>query len=386
VRVLLVHNRYRDPGGEERHVELLGSGLSDLGVDTFSYFADSSTLTSRRARLGAALGLAYNPGAGRRLDKALLRMRPEVVHFHNIWPLLTPAALRAARRSGAAIVLTIHNYRFACPAGTLLRQGQTHDDCIDGSSLRCGLRNARGRRLESVSYGVALEVQRRMRMLERWVEAFIAPSQFVAEMMRRAGLPEARIHVIRHGVRLASAQWCARQPRPLALYASRLSPEKGVGTLLEAARHVSGGQIVVAGDGPLAADVRAAQAPALRYLGRVGAVELADLRADALFTVVPSTCCEVSPYAAIESLAAGRAIVGSRIGGIPEFAVDGETGVLVEPGDANGLAQAITQLWHNPSYALELGARARAYAEREFDLRSQSVRMLRLYEQLLETR
>lgn len=113
------------------------------------------------------------------------------MHFHNIFPLLTPAAMREARRHGARVVLTIHNYRFACPAGTLLRNGHIHEDCIEGSSLLCGLKNSRGVWSESVAYGIALEVQRRLRLFHRWVDAFLAPSKFVAVLIVRAGYSAA---------------------------------------------------------------------------------------------------------------------------------------------------------------------------------------------------
>src|SRR5581483_9713368 len=88
--------------------------------------------------------LTYRPAGARLLREVLVRETPDLVHFHNAFPLLTPAAVREAHRYGAGVVLTIHNYRFACPAGTLLRNGRIHDDCIEGSSLLCGLRNSRG--------------------------------------------------------------------------------------------------------------------------------------------------------------------------------------------------------------------------------------------------
>ncbi len=136
--------------------------------------------------------LAYDPAAGG-ISDALKQWRPEVVHFHNIWPLLTPAALRLAKRSGASVVLTLHNCRFACPGGTCsveahpATNGLRDNACLSGSSLRCALtNNPRRARGESVAYGAALEIQRRVGMLRRWVDAFIAPSGYVAAMLALA--------------------------------------------------------------------------------------------------------------------------------------------------------------------------------------------------------
>ena len=189
MRVLIAHNRYRNPGGEERHVDLLQEALLNVGIDARRFERLSAELdTSRRKRLVAGLALTYRPGGGG-IGHTLDEWRPDIVHFHNVWPLLTPAALRIARLKGAATVLTVHNYRFACPGGTLLRNGSLHHSCIDGSSLACALRNPRGALAESIAYGLALELQRRLGFLERWVDAFVAPSEFVGRMLVRAGLP-----------------------------------------------------------------------------------------------------------------------------------------------------------------------------------------------------
>ena len=148
------------------------------------------------------------------------------MHFHNVFPLLTPAAMRAAHGHGSRVVQTIHNYRFACPSGTLLRDGQIHDDCVEGSSLLCSLRNARGVWSEGIAYGIALEAQRRLRLPHRWVDAYVAPSNFVAAMLARAGYPPERIHTIHHGTPIA------RTSSPIGdfgLYAGRLSPLRAAG-------------------------------------------------------------------------------------------------------------------------------------------------------------
>jgi glycosyltransferase involved in cell wall biosynthesis len=120
---LLSHNRYRRAGGEERHVALLDQGLREAGVDVRCYERCSPERPSAVGRVALATGMTYRPSAARLLGYVLSEWRPDVVHFHNLLPLLTPAALREAKRSGAAVVLTLHNYRFACPAGTLVRRG-----------------------------------------------------------------------------------------------------------------------------------------------------------------------------------------------------------------------------------------------------------------------
>jgi len=378
LRVLLAHGMYRHPGGEERHVALLEEGLRRAGADVRVYRrgpagADFST------RIGLAAGLTYRPSAGRQLARELEGRPVDVVHFHNLMPLLTPAALRAAKRSGAAVVWTVHNYRFACPAGTLLRDETPHDDCIEGSSLLCGLRNARGSLAESVAYGLALEIQRRLRLLERWVDAYVAPSRFIARTLVRAGYPAERVHVVPNGVPLHRP---ATGARTHALYAGRLSPEKGIPTLLDAARLAPKVPLVLAGDGPLATAVRNSAAGEVRYMGSLGAAGVADLLQDASFAIVPSRCHENLPFAAIESVAAGVPVVASRVGGLPEIVEHGVNGLLVPPGDPAALAEAMRALWSDPDRTARLGSAARRIAVERFSLTAQTDRLLDLYDKL----
>jgi glycosyltransferase involved in cell wall biosynthesis len=378
MRVLLAHNRYRLPGGEERHVELLEEGLLEAGIEVRRFERDSSELDSSSAkRTAAALALAYRPGGGG-IARIVEDWRPDVVHFHNLWPLLTPAALRLARRRGAAVVLTAHNYRFACPGGTLLRNGVVHDDCIRGSSLACGLRNPRGGLAESIAYGLALEVQRRRRMLERWVDAFIAPSAFMGRMLVESGLPSARVHVLSYGFPFAEQRESARS---YVLFAGRLSEEKGVRTLLEAARIATDVPVAIAGSGPLADDVRSAP---VAYLGQLRRPKVLDALASAAFSVVPSECYDNQPFAAVEAFSMGKPVVATSLGGLPELVQDGVTGLLVPARSPSELAQAMHTLWHSPELAVELGERALRFARENFSLRTQVKKTVALYEALRE--
>jgi glycosyltransferase involved in cell wall biosynthesis len=306
----------------------------------------------------------------------------DVVHFHNLMPLLTPAAFRAAKHSGAAVVWTVHNYRFACAAGTLLRAGRAHDDCIDGSSLACGLRNSRGSLAESAAYGLALEVQRRLRLLARWVDAFVTPSTFVARMLVRAGNPPDRIHVIPHGVPPAPS---ANGERTHALYAGRLAPEKGIPTLLDAAARAPAVPVLLAGDGPMASAVRATAPGHVHSLGQVAPESVAQLRSQAAFAVVPSQAPETFCLSAVEAMGAGVPVVATRVGGLPEIVEDGVNGLLVPPGDAPALANAMRTLWYDVDLRARLGCAARRIAAERFSLAGQTQQLLDLYDRLRST-
>jgi glycosyltransferase involved in cell wall biosynthesis len=374
MRVLIAHNRYRLTGGEERHVELLEQGLREAGIEVRRFERDSDRVArSRTRRVLTGLGLAYRPGGGG-IGPAIDEWEPDVVHFHNIWPLLTPSALRIAKRRNAAVLLTAHNYRFVCPGGMLLQNGSVHQDCIEGSSLVCALRNPRDSFAESLAYGVALEVQRRLRMLERWVDAFIAPSTFMAQVLVRAGLPEKRVHVIANGLP------CSEEPRRdgrAALFFGRLSAEKGVRTLLEAARLAREIPVVIAGAGPLEPEVRAAP---VTYLGRLDQQGLSGALDGAAFSLVPSECYDNQPFAVLEAFAAGRPVIATRIGGLPEIVRDEVTGLLVSPHSPAELAGAMRRLWFDPNLTRELGRNAFHEAREKFSLATHVSKVIALYE------
>jgi glycosyltransferase involved in cell wall biosynthesis len=369
-------------GGEERHVELLEIGLAEAGIPVRRFEQTSGDLNHAVIKkMTSGLVLTYRPGGGG-IKRILREWHPSVVHFHNIWPLLTPSALRAAKESGAVVVMTIHNYRFACPGGMLLRGSVVHDDCIYGSSLRCGLRNPRQNRLESIAYGLALELQRRFGMLRRWVDAFIAPSEFMARMLVRAGLPHEHVRVIRHGLPLGD------QPTPskggYGLFAGRISAEKGVRTLLASARLRPEIPTVFAGDGPLVSEVKLA-GNGVQYAGMLTPSRVRNAFDDAAFTILPSEWYENCPLSVLESFAAGRAVIATRIGGLPELVEHGKTGLLVEPHSPHGLASAVAALWNDPKGAAEMGRRARGAAEDRFGLERQTADLIELYSELAST-
>jgi glycosyltransferase involved in cell wall biosynthesis len=385
VRVLLVHNRYRQPGGEERHLNLLASWLEEAGVDVSRLEVESSSLGTGRARVRAAATVVYEPRSHRLVRDEVRRLRTDVAHFHNIWPLLTPSALRGAREGGARVVLTAHNYRFACPNGTLLTGTVVHDDCLEGSSLLCGLRSARHGGAKVVSYGAALSIQRRLRMLARWVDAFVAPSHFVGDALRRSGQDPRRIRVIPHGVAAQAAGSFPRTGEGHFLFAGRLSSEKGLGVLMQAAAIAPEVPVVVAGDGPLAKTLLAHRHPSVSVVGHIEQNALAALRAASIAAVVPSICHETACLAGIESAAAGRPIVASRIGALPEFVDHESNGLLVAPNDPVALAAAMKRLWNDPALATRLGEQAAELVRREYAPERAVARYIEVYEELLST-
>jgi len=334
--ILLLHNRYRIPGGEERAVEDLAWLIwEELGEEAEVLTRDSAALGRGRA----ALGLLRGGLAPDEVAAAVRRTGARVVHAHNVQPALGWRALAAARSAGARVVLHLHNYRLVCAVGTCFTRGADCTRCHGRNTLPGVRLNCRGGSpAESAAYaaGLALWQER----LTGCTDAFVVPSAFARARLETLGAPlGGRAHVV-PSVQRTFAERSSAASGAYALYAGRLAAEKGVGDAIAACR-AAGVPLVVAGDGPDAPALRAA-APDVRVTGRVDAAALATLRAGAALALVPSRYAEILPLAALEAMAAGLPVVASRTGGLAELVP--EAG-LHAPGDVAAMADRIRALW-----------------------------------------
>jgi glycosyltransferase involved in cell wall biosynthesis len=209
----------------------------------------------------------------------------------------------------------------------------------------------------------------------------VAPSAFVADLLERSGIRRDRVHVVPSGVPLSPRVTDEVQPR-FVLFLGRISAEKGIRTLLAAARLRPQIPIVFAGEGPLAAEVSRSVGANVSYAGNLKADGVRTALQGAAFTVLPSEWYENLPFAALESFAAGRAVVATRIGGLPEIVNHNRTGLLVPPNDPPALAEAMARLWKDRLNAIAMGQRARQVAAERYSLETHITRTLSLYTDL----
>ena len=355
--ILFLHHSYRTTGGEERVVADLRWLVEEhLGEPTALLGRDSTTLR-RAAAAAGLLGGGLRPQA---VADAVRASGARIVHAHNLNPTFGWRALAAARAAGARTVLHLHNYRLVCAVGTCFTRGEDCTRC-HGRDTAPGVRlNCRGTGPEAVAYGLSLALWQR-RMVEH-ADAVVVPSAAAAERLRAIGAPlPAHVHVVGHVVReLADAPAGGAAH---ALIASRLAPEKGIDTAIDACRRV-GLPLVIAGDGPERARLEArANGGDVRFAGHVAADELAALRASAGVALVPSRSAETFGLAAAEAMAAGVPVVASRIGALAELVAD--DGALVPPGDAAALGAAARARFAHADAAARGLARVRAVAAPE---------------------
>ncbi len=352
--ILLLHNRYRVLGGEERAVDDLAWLIrTQLGEEAEVLERDSAGLSSR----AAATALLRGGTDPEEVAAAVRRTGARVVHAHNVNPAFGWRALAAARDAGARVVLHLHNYRLVCANAICFTQGEDCTRC-HGRDTRPGVRlNCRGgSRAEAAVYGAALAAWQPR--LADCVDEFVVPSAFALSRLRELGAPLGDRVTVLGSVQRDIAADSAAARGEFVLFAGRVAEEKGVLDAVAAAR-AAGLPLVVAGDGPALDAVRtAAAAPGfdVDVRGRLAPAELAGLRRRAAVAIVPSRYAEILPLAALEAMAAGVPVVATRSGGLVD-AVPPEG--LAPIGDVAALADRLRALWRDGAAGQRALARVR---------------------------
>jgi len=344
------------------------------------------------ARVRAAARMVWSTSASRGMRQVLRQFRPDVVHCHNVYHQLSPSVLAPVRQAGIPCVMTLHDYKLACPSYQLLDHGRLCEACVTG-----GLWQAARRRCKDDSLGASTLLSAESwlhRVTGAWspVDLFVCPSRFLADVMSRAGVFPERMRVVNHFVDLEQLMTSSSSVVAGAgageglVFAGRLSPEKGVDVLIEAlALMRAPATLQVAGDGPARAgleELAARRAPGrVVFRGRLPKDELARLVARSAVSVVPSPWHENQPMTVLESFAAGVPVVSSDLGGLPELVRDGTEGRVVPAEDPAALAAALDGLLADPAGARAMGLAARARLASEFSPEAHLGRLAAVYEE-----
>jgi glycosyltransferase involved in cell wall biosynthesis len=358
MRVLLLHNRYRSEGGEERAVADIAALLTRRG-DTVEVLERSSR---ELGNVSAARALVRGGVDPQQVVDAIRRLRADVVHAHNLHPLFGWRALAAARAAGARTVLHLHNFRLFCAVAIGYRDGAPCFRCR-GTDTRPGLRlRCRGSLAEAAVYAAGLSCQQ-PRLLTH-ADRFVTVSDATAQRLVELGLPAGPTSSLPNFIAADRFVSTTRADHgQYAFVSGRLVPEKGFDTAIAAARGADV-PLVVAGDGPDEARLRRLAAGAeVRFTGRLDHRRLAEVRAGAAVALVPSRWEEPCPYAALDAFAAGVPVLASDRGGLPELV--GAEGVLPAE-DAQAWSRTLDQLWRSPEARRRRGASALARARDQF--------------------
>ncbi len=368
MRILVVHNYYQQAGGEDEVFRAEVALLREHGHDVSTLTTENGAVHGLRS-LVAARDAVWSVGFQRRLTECLRQSRPDVAHFHNTFFQVSPAAYYACRDAGVPVVQTLHNYRLVCPSATFYRDGRACEDCVGRAVALPGIRHGCYRRSRSQTAVVAgmLTAHRWLGTWQRSVDAYIAMTEFAREKFIAGGLPVEKIAL--------KPNFCATDPGigngagGYALFVGRLSPEKGVETLMAAWRRLGGTvPLYVVGDGPLAPAVGefVEKTERCHWLGWQPKDKVLALMQDARVLVLPSECYEMFPLVLAEASAAGLPVIGSRHGSVGAIIDDGRTGLHVRPGDPEDLASKIEWAFSHPSELATMRTNAREVFETRY--------------------
>lgn len=368
MRILHVHNFYQLPGGEDQCFAATGAVLEQHGHDV-TRFTMHNDAVGELGKLAAAKTSVWNGAVYRRLRELIRGSRPAIAHFENTFALISPSAYYACHAEGVPVVQTLHNFRMVCPSAILYRDHGVCEQCLGKKVAWPGIlhRCYRDSRLGSAVVAAMLAAHRAAGTWAKQVDAYIALTSFARAKFIEAGLDEDKVHI--------NPNFLSSDPDPgdggggYALFAGRLTPEKGVATLLAAWQEL--GSVLplkILGDGPEAGSVAeaAARNPGIEWLGWRSSQEVQALAGAAKIVVIPSTWYETFNRMHLDAFAKGTPIVGSNLGSMQAIIEHRRTGLLFRPGDPEDLVRQVRWLMDGPT---EVYAAMRLAARREFEAR-----------------
>lgn len=384
MKICLIHNAYGKVSGEEIVVAGIERLLREHGHDVSLLSRSSAELDgSRFGKAKAFFTGVYNFSSKLSLRRLLRRQRPDIVHVHNLFPLISPSVLGECRRAGIPVVMTVHNYRLVCPNGLHMVHGRICEECVGGREYRCAANRCEGSFFKSAGYALRNFVARKMRFFHNNVTMYAALTDFQRRRLIAAGFAADRITVLPNMVAGEPPADSSERGEHVG-YVGRISPEKGIPVLLEAARQHPEVRFRAAGAYDRMTHLLDQASSNFGFSGHLGPAELADFYRDSKIVVLPSTCFEGFPTVLVEAMLHGKPVICSRIGGLSEIVEDGVTGLLFEPGNAQDLSAKIAQLWEHPELARQMGRAGRAKALREYGVDRYYERLLSIYRKAIE--
>jgi glycosyltransferase involved in cell wall biosynthesis len=370
MKIIIVHNLYQQPGGEDVVVRQEMQMLRDAGHQVLLYERSNHEVEKFTGvqQLTLFAHTTWSPDTRREFEELLSRARPDVVHVHNTFVMISPSIYEACKHAGVPVVQTLHNYRLFCPASTFFRDGLPCEDCISGSLLSSVLHRCyRGSASATAAVATMLTVNHKRGTYENDINRYIALTNFARDKFIECGLPAEKVAVKPNfvypdpGERQSIGNW--------AVFMGRLTPEKGVATALKAWKLLPPEmELKLIGDGPSLHDLQQIakdlELKNVTFLGRLPRQQAFDYLAHARFLLFPSEWYESFPMTILEAYAHGVPVVASRMGVMPEIVKENQTGLLFEPRNPESLAALVESLWKETGLIRQLSQNAR----REYEM------------------
>jgi glycosyltransferase involved in cell wall biosynthesis len=382
--VAMVHNAYGKVSGEEIVVDSLAAMLEKRGVNVLRFSRSSIEIEKTRlGKISAFFSGIHNPFSQKAFIRFLKETKPDIIHIHNLYPLISPSILPECTAQGISVVMTVHNFRLVCPNGLLLSHNDVCHRCLGGREYWCVLRNCENDIFKSTGYALRTAVARILRRYYDHVNHFICLSEFQRNILVKEGFPADRVSILANPMIFANETINSKGTHGYVAYAGRISPEKDVPTLIEAARRLGDLQFKFAGDYHRLPEVIKQKPDNCEFLGQLNAEDVVQFYHNARMVVFATRCYEGFPTVLLEAMSHGLPVICSRIGGLPEIVDDGITGLLYEPGNADELADRIRTLWQNPALCQKLGETGKRKVCEDYAAERLLDRLLAIYEKVI---
>ncbi|AUS25456.1 glycosyl transferase [Paenibacillus polymyxa] len=357
-KVLIIHNFYQQSGGEDKVVEQESAMLRSRGIETEHYYVHNDSIQSKGLANMAKLAVeaAWSFPEFKRIKELLLRVKPDVVHVHNFFPVISPSVYHACERLGVPVVQTLHNYRLICPAATFMRGNEVCEKCLHGTLLH-SIRHGcyRGSQLQTIPVAAMIKFNELIGTWQHKVSRYIALTEFARDKFAESGIPLDRIAVKPNFIHHQTVKAKYDPNDRYLLFVGRISAEKGVRNLLQAWSQLEdrgGLRLVIIGDGPQKAELAAAYSQEdIRFLGKQDGDTVLDCMSRAMYVMVPSIWYEGFPMTIVESYSVGTPVLCSRIGALEEIVEDGVTGFHFQHDDLENIKTVIRRAVAYENYA-----------------------------------
>ncbi len=340
-------------------------------------------------RIKTAANILYSLEAKRKIQKLIDIIKPDIVHLNNFAHQISPSILHVLKKHNIPTVMTMHDYKLICPVYTMINNGKPCEKCKDGKYYNCFLNKCTHNScIKSLINTVEMYLHHKLLHIYDLIDVYISPSLFLKNKVNEMGFDRQVIH-LPNFVDLAEFQPKYENTQRSIVYFGRLSFEKGLFTLLDAVKGLDV-QLQIVGDGPIKQDLENKAANKninnVSFLGYKTGDQLQEIIKRCIATITPSEWYENNPRTVIESFALGKPVIGANIGGIPELVIDGQTGYIFQPGNADDLRAKIEQLLNDPDKIIEMGQAARRHVEQNNNPEKHYQQLMRIYDKALTNR
>lgn len=387
MKILAVHNHYQIRGGEDESFKIEVNTLREAGHHVISYTQDNEQV-ERIGRVRTAARTVWSGHTYHEVRKLLAAEKADVMHVQNFFPLVSPSVYYASRAMGVPVVQTLRNYRLLCPNSLFFRDGHVCEDCMGKVLPWPGIVHGcyRNSKVASATVSGMITVHRMVNTWEKMVDVYVTLTEFARQKFIEGGLPAEKLVVKPNSVHPDPG--LGQQKGDYALFVGRLTPEKGISTLLRAWEQVGQNRrLLIVGEGPLQDNVQeiAERVTGIEYVGRQALEQVYTLIGAAQMLIFPSEWYETFGRVAIEAFAKGTPVIAARIGAIAEIVDNGRTGLLFEPGNVGHLSEQLAWAWSHPDDMAKMGHEARREYEAKYTAKRNYEMLMDIYDRAIVT-